>query len=153
MQRVAVFDFDDTIIHGDSVVDMLWQAHRQGKASLWQVLYAAGAGVLYHAGIIPAIASKRSAHAFLKNLGPDEREAFLRAKRVMYAKAVKSFDSTRTVSEMLLDYVMTGYELFRYVDLYEEIEAEDVEALLREAFNEEYFALSVIRPTDESRFG
>ena len=82
-----------------------------------------------------------------------DRDAFLRAKRVMYAKAVKSFDSTRTVSEMLLDYVMTDYELFRYVDLYEEIEAEDVESLLREAFNEEYFALSVIRPTDESRFG
>lgn len=82
-----------------------------------------------------------------------DREAFLRAKRVMYAKAVKSFDSTRTVSEMLLDYVMTGYELFRYVDLYEEIEAEDVETLLREAFNEECFALSVIRPTDENRFG
>lgn len=79
MQRVTVFDFDGTIIHGDSVVDMLWQAYRQKKASLWQVLYAAGAGALYHAGIIPAIASKRSAHAFLRKMDAEQREAFLRA--------------------------------------------------------------------------
>ena len=77
-----------------------------------------------------------------------DRDAFVRAKRVMYAKAVKSFDSTRTVAEMLLDYVMSDYELFRYVDLYEEITEEEVEGLLSEIFKEECYALSVIRPTD-----
>ena len=75
-------------------------------------------------------------------------ETFLRARRVLYAKTVKSFDSTKTVSEMLLDYVFADYELFRYVELLSDIEKRDVEALLRTAFPDEAFALSVISPLD-----
>ena len=73
---------------------------------------------------------------------------FERARRVLYAKAVKSFDSTKTVSEMLLDYVFADYELFEYVELFDRITKEDVEALLCEAFPDEAFALSVVSPLD-----
>lgn len=79
--------------------------------------------------------------------GIDE-ETFERARRVLYAKTVKSFDSTRTVSEMLLDYIFSEYELFEYVELFQSITRSDAEALLREAFPDEAFALSVISPLD-----
>lgn len=77
-------------------------------------------------------------------------EEFERARRVLYAKSVKSFDSTRSISEMLLDYVLLDYELFRYVSLYTEVTADEVTALLREAFCDEYFTLSVVSPLGES---
>lgn len=75
-------------------------------------------------------------------------EIFERARRVLYAKTVKSFDSTKTVSEMLLDYVFADYELFEYVELLGSITKEGVETLLREAFPDEAFALSVVSPLD-----
>lgn len=78
MQAVAVFDFDGTIIHGDSVVDMLKKGFKLGKVSLPAFLKAAAAGVLYHAGLIDAIVSKRCAHAFLARMDAQEREQFLR---------------------------------------------------------------------------
>ena len=77
MQRVAVFDFDGTIIHGDSVVDMLKKGRQQKKVSLPLLIKAACAGALYHAGIISAISSKRCAHEFLSKLTAEERTAFL----------------------------------------------------------------------------
>jgi len=78
MQRVAVFDFDGTIIHGDSVVDMLKKGRKQGKVPLRLLLKAACAGALYHMKLISAIASKRCAHEFLSGLAEEERTAFLK---------------------------------------------------------------------------
>lgn len=78
MQRVAVFDFDGTIIYGDSVVNMLQIGRRQGKVSFPLLMKAAVAGALYHLGIISAIASKRAAHAFLAGMNESDREEFLR---------------------------------------------------------------------------
>lgn len=78
-----------------------------------------------------------------------DREAFERARRVLYAKTVKSFDSTRTVSEMLLDYVLSDYELFPYVELFGTLRPEDVEEVLRTSLCDESFALSVISPLSE----
>ncbi len=78
MQRVAVFDFDGTIIYGDSVVNMLQIGRRQGKVSFSLLLKAAIAGALYHLGFISAISSKRAAHAFLAEMSDADREKFLR---------------------------------------------------------------------------
>lgn len=80
--------------------------------------------------------------------GVDE-EDFERARRVLYAKTVKSFDSTRTVAEMLLDFVFSDYELFRYVELFDTISREEVEALLMDAFPEDAFTISVITPSED----
>ena len=82
--------------------------------------------------------------------GTVDEELFERARRVTYAKAVKSFDSTRTVSEMLLDYVFADYELFEYIDLLDRVTADEIGALLKTSFPEEAFALSVISPLSES---
>lgn len=78
MPRIVVFDFDGTIIHGDSVVDMLRRGRRQGKVSLRLLAKAAFAGLFYHLGFVSAIASKRCAHAFLADMTESERESFLR---------------------------------------------------------------------------
>lgn len=79
MQHVAVFDFDGTIIHGDSVVDMLKKGLRQGKVSPFIFIKAVIAGALYHAGVYDAIVSKRCAHSFLAKMDTQEREEFLQA--------------------------------------------------------------------------
>ena len=79
-----------------------------------------------------------------------DRGAFERARRVLYAKSVKSFDSTKTVAEMLLDFVLSDYELFEYVSLLGSVTREEVEALLASAFGDETFALSVVSPASES---
>ena len=81
-----------------------------------------------------------------KGVDPD---AFERARRVLYAKTVKSFDSTKTVSEMLLDFVLSDYELFRYVSLFDTLTCDDVAELIESSFCEESFALSVISPLSE----
>lgn len=78
MDRIAVFDFDGTIIHGDSVVSMLFYGRQKGLVPLRSSVYAAVAGALYHLHIISALRSKRAAHAFLKTMSTDKREAFLR---------------------------------------------------------------------------
>lgn len=77
MQHVAVFDFDGTIIHGDSIVDMLKKGRQAGKVSWFSYIKAAAAGVLYHAGLFDAITSKRYAHAFLARMSEKERAQFL----------------------------------------------------------------------------
>ena len=82
--------------------------------------------------------------------GGVDAELFERARRVIYAKTVKSFDSTRTVSEMLLDYVLADYELFEYIALLDGVSASDVESLLQSAFPDEAFALSVISPLEDA---
>lgn len=83
-----------------------------------------------------------------RDTGIDD-ELFERARRVLYAKAVKSFDSTKTISEMLLDYVFSDYELFEYVSLFQTVTKKDVEELLRDAFPDESFSLSVISPMSD----
>ena len=76
-------------------------------------------------------------------------EAFRRARRVLYAKSVKSFDSTQSIGEMLLDYVLSDYDLFRYVTLFDELSLSDAEALLRSAFSKDSFTISIVSPLDE----
>lgn len=84
----------------------------------------------------------------IRRSGVDD-ELFERARRVLYAKAVKSFDSTKTIAEMLLDYVFSDYELFEYVSLFQTVTKEDVEDLIRDAFHDESFSLSVISPMSD----
>ena len=75
---VAVFDFDGTVIRGDSVVALLFYARRQGALSLGDLLRAGLGGVLYRLGLTDALTAKRAAHGFLARLSPERREALLR---------------------------------------------------------------------------
>lgn len=87
-----------------------------------------------------------------KNEGIDP-EAFERARRVRYARAVKSFNKTRTVAELLLDCAFRGGELFEEVEGFDTLTVRDVEALLPELCREDAFTLSVVSPLPEEECG
>ena len=78
MTGIAVFDFDGTVIRGDSVVALLLHARKQGLISPAALLSAGFWGVLYGVKLTDALTSKQKAHAFLAKLTPEKREAFLR---------------------------------------------------------------------------
>ena len=74
---------------------------------------------------------------------------FERCRRVMYADELRAYDSTEEIASRLVSYVFDGVELFSYLPLLQEIRREEAEALLREAFREDCFTLSVIRPASD----
>ena len=77
MGGVAVFDFDGTVIRGDSIVAMIAFARRRSLVRAPEMLRAALFGVLYHVRLKDALAAKRAGHAFLTRMEPKARGAFL----------------------------------------------------------------------------
>lgn len=75
-------------------------------------------------------------------------EEFERCKKVFYASFVREFDSTDDISNNLLSFVFDGYELFEYTDIISSITCEEVNEMLKDAFRDEYYTLSVIYPID-----
>lgn len=61
----AFFDFDGTLIKGDSIIRFCFYAHRRGLCSLFALLRAATMGVLYLCRFISAEKSKAASLAFL----------------------------------------------------------------------------------------
>ena len=78
-RQAAVFDFDGTVIRGDSIVALLRLARRQGYLSLPGLAYSALCGILYYLHLMNAMAAKRRSHAFLTRMRPAEREKLLRS--------------------------------------------------------------------------
>lgn len=78
MSGAAVFDFDGTVIRGDSIVALTRLAQRRGYISVAAALWAGTCGVLYHLGLMEEMSVKRRGHAFLTRLSPAEREELLR---------------------------------------------------------------------------
>lgn len=74
------------------------------------------------------------------------REDFERARRVMYAEFVKSFDSTDNIANNLLNFICEDSELLHYADIVRDVTFEEVCAYFNVAFREEFTALSVIMP-------
>ena len=67
MQRkaYAFFDFDGTLIKGDSIIRFVLYARRKGLCSTKQLLVAAWMGVKYRIGLTTAEKSKQAAMGFL----------------------------------------------------------------------------------------
>lgn len=76
---VSVFDFDGTIIKGDSITLLLKRGHKAGYVSLCELMLCAARGVLYHMGLMSETRSKTPAHAFLGRMAEEKRADFLRA--------------------------------------------------------------------------
>ena len=72
----------------------------------------------------------------------------MRAKRTVYADFVRLFDSTDEIANELIGYSMLDIDLFDNVEILEEIDIAYVEALLKECFKDEYFAISIISPLE-----
>ena len=73
-------------------------------------------------------------------------EAFEREKRCIYASYVSDFDMTEDIAFSLTSYAWDNMDLFRYPEIIDGISLEYVENLLRTAFADECFTLSVIKP-------
>ena len=76
---------------------------------------------------------------------------FTRAKRVMYADFIKSFDSTENIAENLFSYVCDGIELMSCANAIDSITFEYVTELLHSEFDEKYVTLSIINPINNSK--
>lgn len=75
-----------------------------------------------------------------------DRTAFERAKRVMYAEAIKLFDSTESIANTMFSFICEDSEIFEYVDLLGEVTFEDVTREFEKAFRENTVTLSVVYP-------
>ena len=78
-QPLALFDFDGTLIPGDSIVALVRYARKRGVLSLGDSLRAAFAALGYGLGLVSAADSKNAALRFRMRLTEQERDALDRA--------------------------------------------------------------------------
>ena len=71
---------------------------------------------------------------------------FIRCKRVLYADAVRMFDSTEGIANELFAFACDGTELLSYTDVIDGITLEDIKNSFEKAFSTESMTLSVILP-------
>ena len=74
------------------------------------------------------------------------KDDFTRSKRVMYAEAVKSFDSVENIANNLFSFVCDGFELLSDTDIIEAITFEEICDVFKKAFNRESITLSSVIP-------
>ncbi len=77
-KRAAFFDFDGTLIPGDSIVSFLAYARRRGALSLWELAGTALHALLGKIGAEGMDRVKTRALRFEKKLPPSQREALCR---------------------------------------------------------------------------
>ena len=71
---------------------------------------------------------------------------FLRSKRVMYAEAVKSYDSVENIANNLFSFVCDDFELLADTDIIDSITFEEICEIFQNAFNRESITLSSVIP-------
>ena len=72
---LAIYDFDGTMISGDSIVAYLRFAHARKALTLRELCAAAAAGLLSRLGLLSAGEAKRRALRFLERLTPEAQTA------------------------------------------------------------------------------
>ncbi len=88
MPGIVVFDFDGTVIPGDSVLRLVRFAVKRRCIRPSEVLRAAALGACYRLHWVDAMTAKRAAHAFLTRMEEDRRASFLQDfARTMIASA------------------------------------------------------------------
>ena len=75
-----------------------------------------------------------------------EPGAFLRMKRSALGRRIRSLDSFDSTCFRLCAYYFSGYDYFRFPELYETIQEEELYPFLAEAVTEERCCLSLIEP-------
>lgn len=75
-----------------------------------------------------------------------DRGEFERAKRVMYAESVKTFDSTESVANSLFAFVCEEAEMLEFTEILADVTFEDVCLAFESVFDERTLTLSVILP-------
>lgn len=120
MSKIAVFDFDGTVIRGDSIVAMQHAARAKGYIGLPALAYAGLCGMLYHLRLLSPMQSKHVGHAFLTRLSKAERTAFLQefARDLVnraYPEAIQRMEAHRAAGERVVLCSASGECYMRYV--------------------------------------
>ena len=77
---------------------------------------------------------------------PIDDDAFLRAKRTVYADFIRLFDSTDEIANELVAYVFSDIPLFDNIDILDSVDENYVEQLLKTCFKDEYYSITIISP-------
>lgn len=75
-----------------------------------------------------------------------DKETFELSKRAVYASNIKSFDSTEEIGNNFIFNLLDGADIFDAPEIINSITIDYVNALLKEGFKEEYYAMSVVEP-------
>ena len=73
------------------------------------------------------------------------KQDFVRCKRVMMAEFIRDFDSVDDIANSVLNFAFEGGDIFEYCRIIEETTFDDVCKCLDDSFDEECFALSIIK--------
>ena len=73
---------------------------------------------------------------------------FRRSKKAAYGSRVRSLNSMDHAGRMLAAWALEGCHYYRFADLYDTITLEDVQAFLTRCVQEQYAAMSVIKPKE-----
>lgn len=71
------------------------------------------------------------------------------AKRSVYGEAVASFNSTESIADTFMEFAFAKRQLFDYIDAISKATTEDVNNRLDHILNEEFSALSVVKPNGQ----
>ena len=73
---------------------------------------------------------------------------FARAKRILYAEFVASFDITEDIASLMGSYALDGLCAYDFFDALDSITLHDAEELFRKTFRDGQYTLSVVLPTE-----
>lgn len=76
-------------------------------------------------------------------------EDFLRIKRSTLGGRIRSLDSFDSVCFRICAYYFSGFDYFRFPEIYESVKAEDVQEFIRQVVTEDRCSLAVIEPKEE----
>lgn len=74
------------------------------------------------------------------------KDAFLRMKKNMYGKYIKSFNNIESIGNSYSANYFLGIELFDFLDVYDEITYEDAQERFNELFVDDMFVTSIVSP-------
>lgn len=120
-KALALFDFDGTMVRGDSIVAYVGFARKKRVLSFSSYLKTWGTALLYAVGKISAEESKTRALAFLQKLSPEERDeldrAFVEENLLLrvYPQAKSCLDKHRQEGKTTLLVTASTENYMRYV--------------------------------------
>ena len=128
-------------VYESGLIDELEAEYHLGKAGA-QFLFGGESD-----DVDAAIAKFKEYVEEVKKTGLDA-QAFERARRRVYASFVRSFESTN-IAETFSMSLIKGCDWFDAGDIISEITLDEANALVRELFDEKYYAVSVINPIEK----
>lgn len=79
-------------------------------------------------------------------VGLDDEE-FERCRRAMYSDEIRAYDSTEEIANRLLSFIIDGADIFAVPTILRSITREELESLMKDAFDHDRYAMSVIKGT------